>query len=57
VLDVTIRPPFDLCANAVTARSISRADAPHSLGLLRPRHHRPSRRASKSRDELSPSHP
>jgi hypothetical protein len=29
------------------------ADAPHSLGLLRPRRERPSRRAAEQRDELA----
>jgi hypothetical protein len=31
--------------------------ASHAPVLLRPRHHRPRRRAAKPRDELSPSHP
>jgi hypothetical protein len=33
------------------------ADAPQAVAPLRPRHQRPSRRASKPRDELPPSHP
>jgi hypothetical protein len=34
-----------------------KADAPHALALLRPRQHRPRRRAPKPRDELPPPHP
>ena len=30
------------------------ADAPHAVALLRPRHHRPRRRAPEPRDELPP---
>jgi hypothetical protein len=33
------------------------ADAPYAVALLRPRHHRPRRRAPKPRNELPPSHP
>ena len=32
------------------------ADAPHAVSLLRPRHHRPRRRASEPRDEFSSLH-
>jgi hypothetical protein len=31
-------------------------DAPYALGLLRTRGHRPNRRTTKNRDELSPPH-
>jgi hypothetical protein len=31
-------------------------DAPHALGLLRPRRHRPRGRAADERDELASSH-
>jgi hypothetical protein len=33
------------------------ADACDTIGLLRPRHHRPCRRACQTCDELPPSHP
>jgi hypothetical protein len=32
------------------------ADAPHPRGLLRPRHHRPRRRAAEPRNERAPNH-
>jgi hypothetical protein len=33
------------------------ADAPYAVALLRPRHHRPRRRATKPGNELPSSHP
>jgi hypothetical protein len=33
-----------------------RADPPHSIGLLRPRHQRPRRRAAECCDEIAPPH-
>ena len=44
-----------LCLRIAFVVSHQHADAPHAVGLLRPRHHRPRRRAPETRDELSPS--
>src|SRR5207342_2819390 len=45
------------CLRIVEGRTYQHPDAPHPLTLLRPRHHRPSRRrATEQRDELAAPH-
>src|SRR5262249_26088514 len=45
-----------LCFRVVLVIAHQHADAPHALGLLRPRHDRPGGRAAEERDERAPPH-
>jgi hypothetical protein len=48
------RPDAGLIFLIVRGCGQEHTDAPHAVALLRPRRHRPRRRASETRDELSP---
>jgi hypothetical protein len=48
------RPDAGLKFRIVRGYGQEYADAPHPLGLLRPRRKRPSRRAAEQRDERAP---